>query len=69
MCQTRDLPIRDWVKLAVTRARATGTPAVFWLDERRGHDAEIIKKEGMDGLLAKMAEKIKSQEQQTAEAG
>ncbi|WP_417358334.1 NADP-dependent isocitrate dehydrogenase [Gallaecimonas pentaromativorans] len=44
MCQTKDAPIRDWVKLAVNRARATGTPAVFWLDENRGHDAEIIKK-------------------------
>jgi isocitrate dehydrogenase len=44
MCQVKDAPIRDWVKLAVTRARATGTPAVFWLDAQRGHDAEIIKK-------------------------
>lgn len=44
MCQTKDLPIQDWVKLAVTRARASETPAVFWLDEKRGHDAEIIKK-------------------------
>jgi len=44
MCQTKDLPIQDWVKLAVTRARASETPAVFWLDENRGHDAEIIKK-------------------------
>ena len=44
MCQAKDAPIRDWVKLAVTRARATGSPAIFWLDERRGHDAEIIKK-------------------------
>ena len=43
-CQTKDEPIRDWVKLAVSRARATGTPAVFWLDENRGHDAELIKK-------------------------
>ncbi|MBW2466478.1 MAG: NADP-dependent isocitrate dehydrogenase, partial [Deltaproteobacteria bacterium] len=43
-CQTKDAPIRDWVKLAVNRARATGTPAIFWLDENRGHDAEIIKK-------------------------
>jgi isocitrate dehydrogenase len=43
-CQTKDAPIRDWVKLAVTRARASGTPAVFWLDERRGHDAQIIAK-------------------------
>ena len=44
MCQAKDAPIRDWVKLAVTRARASGSPAVFWLDENRGHDAEIIKK-------------------------
>ena len=43
-CQTKDEPIRDWVKLAVTRARATGTPAVFWLDPDRGHDAQIIRK-------------------------
>jgi len=43
-CQTKDAPIRDWVKLAVTRARATDTPAIFWLDENRGHDAEIITK-------------------------
>ncbi|MFE2088993.1 NADP-dependent isocitrate dehydrogenase [Streptomyces sp. NPDC059460] len=44
MCQTKDLPIQDWVKLAVTRARATGTPAVFWLDEGRAHDATLIAK-------------------------
>ncbi|MDG1729597.1 MAG: NADP-dependent isocitrate dehydrogenase [Algibacter sp.] len=44
MCQTKDAPIQDWVKLAVTRARASQTPAVFWLDENRAHDAEIIKK-------------------------
>jgi isocitrate dehydrogenase len=44
LCQTKDLPIRDWVKLAVTRARATGDPAVFWLDATRAHDAELIKK-------------------------
>ncbi|HLR28666.1 MAG TPA: NADP-dependent isocitrate dehydrogenase [Ruania sp.] len=43
-CQTKDTPIRDWVKLAVTRARATGTPAVFWLDESRAHDANLIAK-------------------------
>ena len=43
-CQTKDDPIRDWVKLAVTRARATNTPAIFWLDDKRGHDAEIIAK-------------------------
>ncbi len=44
MCQTKDVPIRDWVKLAVTRARVTGDPAVFWLDPRRAHDANIIAK-------------------------
>jgi isocitrate dehydrogenase len=44
MCQTRDLPIRDWVKLAVTRARLTGQPAVFWLDKNRAHDANLIAK-------------------------
>ena len=44
MCQVKDAPIQDWVKLAVTRARATGWPAVFWLDENRAHDAELIKK-------------------------
>ncbi len=44
MCQTKDLPIQDWVKLAVTRARATSTPAVFWLDENRAHDVQLIKK-------------------------
>jgi isocitrate dehydrogenase len=44
MCQTKDVPIRDWVKLAVTRARATGVPAVFWLDETRAHDANLIAK-------------------------
>ena len=43
-CQTKDEPVRDWVKLGVTRARATGTPAVFWLDPDRGHDAQIIQK-------------------------
>jgi len=44
MCQTKDLPIRDWVKLAVTRARASGDPAVFWLDQDRPHDAILIAK-------------------------
>ncbi len=44
MCQTKDVPIRDWVKLAVHRARATGSPAVFWLDESRAHDAVLIAK-------------------------
>lgn len=44
MCQVKDAPIQDWVKLAVTRARVTGAPAVFWLDENRAHDAQLIKK-------------------------
>ncbi|MFL6205042.1 MAG: NADP-dependent isocitrate dehydrogenase [Acidimicrobiales bacterium] len=44
MCQTKDIPIRDWVKLAVTRARASGAPALFWLDETRAHDANLIAK-------------------------
>lgn len=44
MCQVKDAPIRDWVKLAVNRARLSETPAVFWLDEKRAHDAELIKK-------------------------
>ncbi len=44
MCQAKDAPIQDWVKLAVSRARLSGTPAVFWLNENRSHDAEIIKK-------------------------
>ncbi|MFM0010152.1 NADP-dependent isocitrate dehydrogenase [Paraburkholderia sediminicola] len=44
MCQTKDAPVQDWVKLAVNRARATGTPAIFWLDAARAHDAQIIRK-------------------------
>jgi isocitrate dehydrogenase len=44
MCQAKDAPIRDWVKLAVNRSRASNTPAVFWLDPKRAHDAEMIKK-------------------------
>lgn len=44
MCQAKDIPIKDWVKLAVKRARATGSPTIFWLDENRAHDREIIKK-------------------------
>ncbi len=44
MCQVKDAPIQDWVKLAVSRAKATGSPAVFWLDKNRAHDAELIKK-------------------------
>ena len=45
-CQTKDAPIQDWVKLAVTRARATGSPAIFWLDEDRAHDEQLIAKVG-----------------------
>ena len=45
-CQAKDAPIQDWVKLAVTRARATGSPAIFWLDEDRAHDAQLIVKVG-----------------------
>jgi isocitrate dehydrogenase len=53
MCQTKDAPIQDWVRLAVSRARATGAPAVFWLDETRAHDAQLLRKvrpalEGLD---------------------
>jgi isocitrate dehydrogenase len=44
MCQVKDAPIRDWVKLAVTRARATGAPAIFWLDKTRAHDAQLLTK-------------------------
>ncbi|MFK8296453.1 NADP-dependent isocitrate dehydrogenase [Capnocytophaga canimorsus] len=44
MCQVKDAPVQDWVKLAVSRAKATQTPAIFWLDEKRAHDAELIKK-------------------------
>ena len=44
MCQTKDAPIKDWVALALARARETGAPAVFWLDEERAHDAELLKK-------------------------
>jgi isocitrate dehydrogenase len=43
-CQTKDLPIQDWIKLAVNRAKATDTPAIFWLDKNRAHDAQIIEK-------------------------
>ena len=44
MCQAKDIPIQDWVRLAVSRAKATGQPAIFWLDENRAHDANLIKK-------------------------
>ena len=44
MCQTKDAPIQDWVRLAVSRAKETGTPAIFWLDETRAHDSEVLRK-------------------------
>ena len=44
MCQAKDIPIRDWVRLAVSRAQATGQPAIFWLDEKRAHDKNLIAK-------------------------
>src|SRR2546421_2279973 len=66
MCQVKDAPIQDWVKLAVNRARATGVPTVFWLDKNRAHDAELIKKvnqylpkhdtKGLDILIMSPAE-------------
>ncbi|WP_370213936.1 NADP-dependent isocitrate dehydrogenase [Mesoflavibacter profundi] len=68
-CQVKDLPIQDWVKLAVTRARATGWPAVFWLDENRAHDAQLIKKvntylkdHNTDGLEIHILSPIKATE-------
>jgi isocitrate dehydrogenase len=67
MCQVKDLPVQDWVKLAVSRARATGSPAVFWLDEHRAHDIEIIKKvkkylpnHDIEGLEIKILSPIKA---------
>jgi len=69
MCQAKDLPIQDWVKLAVTRARASETPAVFWLDKNRAHDAEVIKKvkkylqdHNTDGLDIRILSPIKATE-------
>ena len=53
MCQTKDAPIRDWVELALRRAKATGSPAVFWLDRNRAHDAELLKK--VEPLLAELS--------------
>ena len=68
-CRVKDAPIQDWVKLAVTRARATGAPAVFWLDEKRAHDRELLKKvntylknhdtEGLDIRIMSVAEAAK----------
>ena len=67
MCQTKDAPIRNWVSLAVSRARATGWPAVFWLDEDRAHDAELIKKvktylmdEELEGLEIKIMSQVEA---------
>ncbi|MFF1558512.1 NADP-dependent isocitrate dehydrogenase [Streptomyces sp. NPDC058279] len=66
-CQTKDAPIQDWVKLAVTRARATGVPAVFWLDEGRAHDAQLIAKvktyladHDTDGLTIKILSPVEA---------
>ncbi|WP_405762954.1 NADP-dependent isocitrate dehydrogenase [Streptomyces sp. NBC_00045] len=66
-CQTKDAPIQDWVKLAVTRARATGVPAVFWLDENRAHDAQLIAKvktyladHDTDGLTIEILSPVKA---------
>ncbi|MER7461494.1 NADP-dependent isocitrate dehydrogenase [Streptomyces sp. NPDC097981] len=66
-CQTKDAPIQDWVKLAVTRARATGVPAVFWLDEGRAHDAQLIAKvrtyladHDTDGLTIEILSPVKA---------
>lgn len=69
MCQTKDIAIKDWVKLAVRRAKASNTPAIFWLDENRGHDSEIIKKvkqylpendtEGLDIKILKPVDAMK----------
>ena len=66
-CQTKDAPIRDWVKLAVTRARASQTPAIFWLDENRAHDANLIAKvrtyleeEDTDGLLIQILSPVEA---------
>ncbi|MGW7099547.1 NADP-dependent isocitrate dehydrogenase [Streptomyces sp. NPDC054838] len=66
-CQTKDAPVQDWVKLAVTRARATGVPAVFWLDEGRAHDAQLIAKvktyladHDTDGLTIKILSPVEA---------
>ena len=69
MCQVKDAPIQDWVKLAVSRAKATNDPAIFWLDENRAHDAELIKKvttylaqEDTEGLDIQIMSPIKATE-------
>jgi isocitrate dehydrogenase len=70
MCQTKDLPIRDWVRLAVMRARATGSPAIFWLDENRAHDRNLIglvnaylKDHDTDGLDIRIAAPVDAMRQ------
>ncbi|TVZ51819.1 NADP-dependent isocitrate dehydrogenase [Dokdonia sp. Hel_I_53] len=67
MCQVKDAPIQDWVKLAVKRARATGSPAIFWLDKTRAHDAELIKKVNLylkdhntDGLVIQIMSPVEA---------
>ncbi|MDE0860611.1 MAG: NADP-dependent isocitrate dehydrogenase [Akkermansiaceae bacterium] len=69
-CQAKDAPIQDWVKLAVTRARATGDPAIFWLDEDRAHDAQLIDKVGqylaeydIDGLDLRILSPVEATEE------
>lgn len=77
MCQAKDIPIQDWVRLAVSRARATGQPALFWLDEKRAHDANLITKvnhylkdhdtEGLDIRILSPIEAIKFSLQRVSE--
>src|SRR5690554_1735221 len=69
MCQTKDAPIKDWVKLAVTRARDSETPAIFWLDAERAHDAALISKveaylaeHDTSGLDIRIMEPMRSEE-------
>jgi isocitrate dehydrogenase len=76
MCQTKDLPIRDWVKLAVTRARATGSPAIFWLDEKRAHDRNLIglvnkylDEHDTEGLDIRIAEPVDAMRQTLERVG
>jgi len=77
MCQAKDIPIQDWVRLAVSRARATGQPAIFWLDEKRAHDANLITKvnaylkdhdtEGLDICILSPVDAIKLTLQRVSE--
>ena len=62
MCQVKDAPVRDWVKLAVGRARATGLPAIFWLDNNRAHDTQLIKKVNadIDNLQSSLIDKLET---------